>query len=94
MNAKRAAYQSELYKKILEKRSKKKLIKYLNIRIKETVKEGGTFIRTFIEKGDPMWKHSPYVAEYFEAKGFHYSCKINENLDDDYDIIIKWGEKE
>lgn len=94
MNAKRAVYQSKINKKILEKRSKRKLIKDLNARIKYATKEGETFVRAFIERWDPRWKHSPYVAKYFEAKGYYYSCEILELLDYDYSITISWGEKE
>lgn len=94
MNAKRAAHRSERYKKILDKISKRKLIKYLNAHIKYATTEGKTFVRTFIEKDDPRWKHSPYVEEYFEAKGYHYSCELIEHLDNDYRITIKWGEKD
>ena len=93
MNAKRAIHRSMINKKILDKRSKRKLIKDLNTRIKYATKEGKTFIITFIEKEDPRWKHSPYVADYFEAKGYHYSCEILKLLDDDYKITIKWGEQ-
>lgn len=92
MNAKRAAYRSKVYKKILDKRSKRKLIRYLNSCIKYATKEGKTSITTFIEKDDPRWKHSPYVAGYFEAKRYHYSCELFEHFDNDYRITISWGE--
>ncbi len=90
MNAKYISFWSKVYKKSNEKTAKRRLKTYFKERVKSAMREGKTFVRFFIEKSDPHWKYVPETAEWLIKKGFKCFFEINERLDNDYDVTIKW----
>lgn len=90
MNAKYVAFWSKVYKKSNEKTEKRRLKTYFKKRVKYAMREGKTFVRIFIEKGDSYWKYVPEAANWLIKKGFKCSFEINERLDYDYDVTIEW----
>lgn len=90
MNAKYIAFWSKVYRKSNEKTEKRRLKTYFKQRIKYAMREGKTFVRFFIEKGDPYWEYVPEAANQLIKKGFKCSFEINEHLDYDYVVTIEW----